>query len=69
MVASTRPEFNPSGDDRVRVVKTATEALLDLCRSHVHDKNVDLRCMAIAITNYEQAAMWAVKAITAQKAD
>ena len=44
---STLPAFNPSGKEEVAAIK----------------ENVpDNRCRSIALTNYEQAAMWAVKA-------
>ena len=56
--ASTLPNFNPSGDDRVATIKAKTEDLLKYLRESVPDN----RCRSIAITNYEQAAMWAVKA-------
>ena len=56
--ASTLPDFNPSNDDRVAGIKSRTEDLLAYLRQAVPDN----RCRSIAITNYEQAAMWAVKA-------
>ncbi len=56
--ASTLPDFNPSGSDVVAGIKERTEALLDFVREHVPSN----RERSIAITNYEQAAMWAVKA-------
>lgn len=56
--ATTIPDFNPSGSDVVAEVKARTEALLDYIRDNVPDN----RARSIALTNYEQAAMWAVKA-------
>lgn len=56
--ASTLPDFNPSGSDVVAGIKERTEALLDFVRENVPGN----RERSIAITNYEQAAMWAVKA-------
>lgn len=56
--ASTLPDFNPSGSDVVAGIKERTEALLDFIRAHVPSN----RERSIAVTNYEQAAMWAVKA-------
>jgi hypothetical protein len=56
--ATTLPNFNPSGDDRVSQIKAKTEELMKYLRDNVPDN----RCRSIAITNYEQAAMWAVKA-------
>ena len=56
--ASTMPSFNPSGKTEVDVIKNLTEELLAYLRENVPDN----RERSIAITNYEQAAMWAVKA-------
>lgn len=55
---STLPEFNPSGSEVVAEIKARTEDLLAFIQEHVPGN----RERAIAITNYEQAAMWAVKA-------
>lgn len=55
---TTLPKFNPSGSEVVAEIKERTEALLSYLREHVPDN----RCRSIALTNYEQAAMWAVKA-------
>lgn len=57
--ASTLPQFNPSGSEVVTGVKQRTEELLHFIRAHVPAN----RERSIAITNYEQAAMWAVKAL------
>lgn len=54
---STLPEFNPSGSEIVNEIKARTEALM----AYLRDNCPDNRCRSIAITNYEQAAMWAVK--------
>ncbi len=56
--ASTLPTFNPSGSEIVAEVKSRTESLLDFIRENVPAN----RERSIAITNFEQAAMWAVKA-------
>lgn len=56
--ASTIPAFNPSGSEVVAEVKRRTEDLLDYVRENVPNN----RERSIGITNYEQAAMWAVKA-------
>lgn len=55
---STLPDFNPSGSDVVATIKAKTEDLLTYLREHVPNN----RERSIAVTNYEQAAMWAVKA-------
>jgi hypothetical protein len=56
--ASTLPAFNPSGSEVVAAIKAKTEDLLAYLRDNVPNN----RERAIAITHYEQAAMWAVKA-------
>jgi hypothetical protein len=56
--ASTLPDFNPSGSDVVAGIKSRTEDLMTYLRENVPEN----RARSIAITNYEQAAMWAVKA-------
>lgn len=55
---TTIPNFNPSGSDVVAGIKARTEDLMQYLRDNVPDN----RCRSIALTNYEQAAMWAVKA-------
>jgi len=55
---TTIPSFNPSGKSEVDAIKGLTEALMQYLRDNVPDN----RCRSIALTNYEQAAMWAVKA-------
>ena len=55
---TTIPAFNPSGKSEVDAIKSMTEQLMDYIRANVPDN----RQRSIALTNYEQAAMWAVKA-------
>lgn len=55
---STLPDFNPSGSDIVAGIKSRTEDLMQYLRDNVPEN----RERSLAITNYEQAAMWAVKA-------
>ena len=55
---TTIPTFNPSGSEVVAEVKRRTEELMEYLRASVPD----IRCRSIALTTYEQAAMWAVKA-------
>lgn len=55
---TTLPAFNPSGNEVVDGIKSRTEELFAYIRENVPDN----RCRSIAITNYEQGAMWAVKA-------
>lgn len=55
---STLPAFNPSGSEVVAAIKAKTEDLLAYLRDNVPNN----RERSIAVTNFEQAAMWAVKA-------
>jgi len=64
-----RESFNPSGDNLVDKIKRHTADLIDICNSE-NDKHEDGeigRCYSLAMTHYEVAAMWAVKAATANK--
>lgn len=54
---TTLPEFNPSNSTTVAGIKDRTEELMRFIR----EKCPDNRCRSLALTNYEQAAMWAVK--------
>lgn len=55
---TTIPSFNPSGSEVVDGIKSRTEDLMQYLRDNVPEN----RQRSIALTNYEQAAMWAVKA-------
>lgn len=55
---STLPNFNPSNSEVVAEIKQRTDELMEYIRENAPDN----RCRSIALTNYEQAAMWAVKA-------
>lgn len=55
---TTIPSFNPSGSEVVAEIKRRTEDLMEFLRESVPEN----RHRSIALTNYEQAAMWAVKA-------
>ena len=65
-----RESFNPSQHSLVDKLKRYTADLIDLCedlkKSDMDGPASDeqARCAALAQTNYEQAAMWAVKAAT-----
>lgn len=54
---TTIPGFNPSGNVHVDVIKQKTEELIQYIEENVPNG----RRRSIALTNYEQAAMWAVK--------
>jgi len=56
--ASTLPDFNPTSHEAVDWIKRHTEEMFEYLRENVPYN----RCRSLAITNYEQAAMWAVKA-------
>jgi hypothetical protein len=56
-----RVKFNPSDDSVVNQIKQRSAELIDLCETL---KAKDPRLAALAQTNYEDAAMWAVKLAT-----
>lgn len=55
---TTIPGFNPSNNEHVAAIKRMTEELINYIEENVPSN----RQRSIALTNYEQAAMWAVKA-------
>lgn len=57
-----RTKFNPSADSVVDKIKQKTAELINLCEEL---KVKDGRLASLAQTEYETAAMWAVKAATA----
>lgn len=61
-------KFNVSGDPAVDNIKARTAALIDemiaLAGNPVGTNPGAARCAAIAATEFESAAMWAVKAVT-----
>ncbi len=57
-----RTSFNPSSSDTVDQIKNYTAELINLCDKL---KEKDGRLASLAMTAYEQAAMWAVKLATA----
>lgn len=63
-----RVKFNPSNADLVSQLKQKTAELIDLCEAHRQAIDADAeerRLWSLAMTQYEDAAMWAVKAATA----
>jgi hypothetical protein len=56
--------FNPSGNSRVDDMKIAAAQAIDSLQDLVDQGDEAGRCAAIAQTKFEEAAMWAVKAIT-----
>lgn len=59
-----RTEFNPANDGLVDEIKQKTADLINLCASAALTHR-DSRTAALAMTHFENAAMWAVKAATA----
>jgi len=67
-----RTSFNPSNDSLVDQVKQKTAELINLMQQFKDDtfaqsgplNSEKFRLIAIAQTEYESAAMWAVKAVT-----
>ncbi len=64
-----RITFNPGHDDLVYRIKAKTAELIDLCATiphgeSNHDRGEIMRLISLAMTHYEDAAMWAVKAAT-----
>lgn len=57
-----RTKFNPSADSVVDQIKQKTAELINLCEEL---KAKDVRLASLAQTEYEAAALWAVKAATA----
>jgi hypothetical protein len=64
-----RATFNPSGHELVNQIKRKTAELIDLCHSCERMAEVaeEKRLWALAMTHYEDAAMWGVKAATTGK--
>jgi hypothetical protein len=59
----TFQDFNPTGDTRVSEIKARTDELIAVVRRSAEPSPEGQRRMALAVTNYEQAAMWAVKSL------
>jgi hypothetical protein len=56
-----RIKFNPDENDLVSEIKQKAAELIDLCETI---KNKDPRLAALAMTAFEDGAMWAVKCAT-----
>lgn len=66
-----RVKFNPSDNSTVNQIKQKTAELINLCADAQRNSTVEdsklgeqKRLWALAMTDYENAAMWAVKAAT-----
>ena len=55
--------FNPNNSSEVDYIKNKVSVLIDFIIANGKDQ----RCTAIACSEFESAAMWAVKSITKQK--
>lgn len=58
-----RIAFNPSDNDLVSQIKQKSAELINLCEE-MKATGKDARCASIAQTEFESAAMWAVKSAT-----
>lgn len=66
--------FNPSGDDMVTALKSVAADFIDLIEQISSDRETEAgnergRLKALAQTEVESAAMWAVKAATKREMD
>jgi hypothetical protein len=59
-----RVKFNPGDNSLVSQIKQKSAELIDLCKERPAKGSEDGRLWALAMTAYEEAAMWAVKAAT-----
>jgi len=57
-----RTSFNPSEKSLVNLIKEEVAELIDICEGL---KKKDARLSSLAQTSFEEGAMWAVKAATA----
>lgn len=67
--ARVRKSFNPSANENVEKIKSLASQFIDLCEQLKHDRGAgtnpeEARLWALAQTHAEDAAMWAVKAVT-----
>jgi len=65
-----RVSFNPSSESEVDEIKRLTADLINRCAAHKDQSEIsgeELRLWSLAMTDYEQACMWAVKAVTIPK--
>jgi hypothetical protein len=62
-----RASFNPSNNSAVDMLKGTAAKFIDQCEALKNGDGEVHRCLALAQTHAEDAAMWAVKAATAGK--
>ena len=62
-------DFNPTKDRRVTVIKGGVDALIEVVRAETASGGPETRRRAsLAVTNLENGAMWAVKALVSEDA-
>lgn|SRR5262245_14982779 len=61
-----RAEFNPAEMEGIDLIKQKTAQLIDMCNQNAltNKHSEENRLWSLAMTSYEQAVMWAVKAAT-----
>lgn len=59
-----RVEFNPSAESAVDIIKNKTADLINLVNACPSEDGETKRLISLALTAYEEAEMWAVKAVT-----
>jgi hypothetical protein len=65
----TYRDFNPTNDERVDWIKGQIDGLIEYVRAAGDASGPKARRMtALAITNFEQGSMWAVKALFSEDA-
>jgi hypothetical protein len=65
----TYRDFNPTNDSRVTAIKGVADELIEMVRQMTSAGGPQTqRRVAIAVTNIEQGAMWAVKALFSEDA-
>jgi hypothetical protein len=65
----TFKDFNPTGDARVALIKGKTDELIGLVRDFTAASGPETqRRAALAVTHYENASMWGVKALFSEDA-
>lgn len=57
-------QLDPQVKDDIYAIKCKAENLLHEIDTVALREKTDIRCIALAKTNLEQAVMWAIKAIT-----
>jgi hypothetical protein len=65
----TFKDFNPTNDPRVGIIKGQADDLIRYVREKTEAGGPEAqRRAAVAVTNFEQGAMWAVKALFSEDA-